>query len=217
ALTDRNDWRGRSEALGIAFFCGFFPCYPCGVCRPWSYAAADSLPQHMWVLTISHIVSWSTWPRFGGAFFQGPSFHSPDCWLAEARSRIRQSLFTGRLLCGTFPCQNNSDPPPRPGKCGSISGQLTFPRYTLMWFIHALDAIFELTAVVRKPLSHLIEAAWHVAAERGPDGDNLADFELVGGHRFLDLGQRSCNTLDLHSPLGRFGKIRSHRSCSLGQ
>src|SRR5262249_55145752 len=63
----------------------------------------------------------------------------------------------------------------------SISGQLTFPRYTLMWFIHALDAIFELTAVVRKLLSHLIEAAWHVATERGPDGDNLADFELVGG------------------------------------
>src|SRR5262245_63683161 len=60
----------------------------------------------------------------------------------------------------------------------SISGQLTFPRYTLMWFIHALDAIFELTAVVRKLLSHLIEAAWHVATERGPDGDNLADFEL---------------------------------------
>jgi hypothetical protein len=26
-----------------------------------------------------------------------------------------------------------------------------------MWFIHALDAIFELTAVVRKLLSHLIE------------------------------------------------------------
>src|SRR5262245_27777787 len=87
-------------------------------------------------------------------------------------------------------------------KCGSISGQLTFPRYSLMWFIHALDAIFELTAVVRKLLSHLIEAAWHVATECGPDGDNLADFELVGGHRFLDLGRRRCNPLDLHSPMG---------------
>jgi hypothetical protein len=75
-----------------------------------------------------------------------------------------------------------------PGKCSSISGQLTFPRYTLMWFIHALDAILELMAVVRKLLSHLIDAAWHVATERGPDGDNLADFELVGGHRFLGLG-----------------------------
>ena len=53
-------------------------------------------------------------------------------------------------------------PPLRPGKCGSISGQLTFPRYTLMWFVHALDAIFELTAVVRKLLSHLIDAARHV-------------------------------------------------------
>src|SRR5260370_24210479 len=82
--------------------------------------------------------------------------------------------------------QNNSDPPLR--KCSSISGQLTFPRYTLMWFIHALDAIFELMAVVRKLLSHFIDAAWHVATERGPDGDNLTDFELVGGHRFLDLG-----------------------------
>jgi hypothetical protein len=57
-----------------------------------------------------------------------------------------------------------------------------------MWFIHALDAIFELMAVVRKLLSHLIDAARHVATEQGPDGDNLADFELVGGHRFLDLG-----------------------------
>jgi hypothetical protein len=84
--------------------------------------------------------------------------------------------------------RNNSDPPLRPGKCGSISGQLTFPRYTLMWFIHALDAIFELMAVVRKLLSHFIDAAWHVATERGPDGDNLTDFELVGGHRFLDVG-----------------------------
>jgi hypothetical protein len=86
-----------------------------------------------------------------------------------------------------------------------------------MWFIHALDAIFELTAVVRKLLSHLIEAASPVATERGPDGDNLADFELVGGHRFLDLGRRWCNTLDLHSPLGRFGEIRSQRSYSLSQ
>src|ERR1700720_1253917 len=72
---------------------------------------------------------------------------------------------------------------------GSISGQLTFPRYTLVWFVHALDAIFELVAVVRKLLSHLIDAAWHVATERVPDGDNLADFELMGGHRFLDLGR----------------------------
>src|SRR5260370_20818048 len=46
--------------------------------------------------------------------------------------------------------QNNSDPPLR--KCSSISGQLTFPRYTLRRFIHALEAIFELIAVVRKPL-----------------------------------------------------------------
>jgi hypothetical protein len=58
-----------------------------------------------------------------------------------------------------------------------------------MWFIHALDAIFELTAVVRKLLSHFIDAAWKVATERGPNGDNLADFELVGGHRFLDPGR----------------------------
>src|SRR5262245_49350727 len=65
--------------------------------------------------------------------------------------------------------------------------------------------------------SHLIEAAWHVATECGPDGDNLADFELVGGHRFLDLGRRRCSPLDLHSPLGRFGEIRSQRSCSLSQ
>src|SRR5262249_47043330 len=72
------------------------------------------------------------------------------------------------------------------------SDQVTFPRYTLMWFIHALEAIFELTAVVRKLLSHLIEAARHVATERGPDGDTLADFELVGGHRFLDLARRWC-------------------------
>ena len=77
----------------------------------------------------------------------------------------------------------------RPGKCGSTSGQLTFPRYTLMQFVHALDAIFEFTAVVRKLLSHLIDAARHVATERGPDGDNLADFALVGGHQFLDLGR----------------------------
>src|SRR5262249_36009644 len=113
----------------------------------------------------------------------------------------------GGSSAARFPCR----------KCGSISGQLTFPRYTLMWFIHALDAIFELTAVVRKLLSHLIEAARRVATERGPDGDNLADFELVGGHGFLDLARRWCNTLDLHSPLGRFGKIRSQRSCSLSQ
>src|SRR6516164_3857851 len=77
----------------------------------------------------------------------------------------------------------------RPGKCGSTSGQLTFPRYTLMQFVHALDAIFEFTAVVRKLLSHLIDAARHVATERGPDGDNLANFALVGGHQFLDLGR----------------------------
>src|SRR5262249_52448134 len=91
------------------------------------------------------------------------------------------------------------DPPLRPGKGGSISGQLTFPRYTVMRFVHALDAIFELTAVVRQLLSHLIDATRHVATERGPDGDNLADVELVGGHRFLDLGRRWCSTLDLHS------------------
>src|SRR6516225_5707919 len=109
------------------------------------------------------------------------------------------------------------DPPLRPGECGSISGQLTFPRYTLMRFVHALDAIFELTAVVRKLLSHLIDAARHVATERGPDGDNLADFELVEGHWFLDLGRRWCSTLDLHSTLGRSGEIRSQRSCSLSQ
>jgi hypothetical protein len=35
-----------------------------------------------------------------------------------------------------------------------------------MRFVHALDAIFELTAVVRKLLSHLIDAARHVATER---------------------------------------------------
>jgi hypothetical protein len=86
-----------------------------------------------------------------------------------------------------------------------------------MWFIHALDAIFELTAVVRKLLSHLIEAASPVATERGPDGENLADFVLVGGHRFLDLGRRWCYTLDLHSRLGSFGEIRSQRSYSLSQ
>ena len=51
-----------------------------------------------------------------------------------------------------------------------------------MRFVHALDAIFELTAVVRKLLSHLIDAARHVATECGPDDDNLADFELVGAH-----------------------------------
>src|SRR5262249_58434540 len=28
----RNDWKGRSEALDIAFFAGFF-LLPCGVCR----------------------------------------------------------------------------------------------------------------------------------------------------------------------------------------
>src|SRR5262245_2840587 len=55
--------------------------------------------------------------------------------------------------------------------------------------VHALDAILEFTAVVRKLLSHLIDAARHVATERGPDGDNLADFALVGGHQFLDLGR----------------------------
>jgi hypothetical protein len=109
------------------------------------------------------------------------------------------------------------DPPLRPGKCGSISGQLTFPRYTLIRFVHALDAIFELTAVVPKLLSHLIDAARHVATERGPDGDNLADFELVGGPRFLDLGRRWCSTLDLHSTLERSGETRSQRSCSLSQ
>jgi hypothetical protein len=32
----------------------------------------------------------------------------------------------------------------------------------------------------------------------------------VGGHRFLDLGRRWCNTLDLHSPLG--GSEKSGRS-----
>ena len=42
---------------------------------------------------------------------------------------------------------------------------------------------------MRKLLSHLIDAARHVATERGPDGDNLADFALVGGHQFLDLGR----------------------------
>jgi hypothetical protein len=77
-----------------------------------------------------------------------------------------------------------------------------------MQFVHALDAIFEFTAVVRKLLSHLIDAARHVATERGPDGDNLADFELVGGHRFLDLGRRWCNTLDLHSTLEALGQKR---------
>ena len=41
---------------------------------------------------------------------------------------------------------------------------------------------------MRKLLSHLIDAARHVATERGPDGDNLADFALVE-HQFLDLGR----------------------------
>src|SRR5262245_2447667 len=70
----------------------------------------------------------------------------------------------GRSSAARFPCR----------RCGSIFSQLAFPRYTLMWFIHALDAIFELMAVVRKLLSHLIEAAWHVTTERGFYGDNLA-------------------------------------------
>src|SRR5258708_13222001 len=58
------------------------------------------------------------------------------------------------------------DPPLRPGNYGSISGQLTFPRYTLMRFVHALDAIFELTAVVRKLLIHLIDTPRHVPPDR---------------------------------------------------
>src|SRR5262245_17828862 len=88
----------------------------------------------------------------------------------------------GRFLCGAFPCR----------KCGSISGQLTFARYTLMWFIHALDAIFELTAVVRKLPSHLIEAAWQVATERGPDGNDLPIlnlWEAIGSSTSADNGE----------------------------
>src|SRR5207253_11224940 len=58
------------------------------------------------------------------------------------------------------------DPSRRSGKCRSISCRLTVPRYTLMRFVHALDAIFDLPAVVRRLLSHLIDAARHVASER---------------------------------------------------
>ena len=77
-----------------------------------------------------------------------------------------------------------------------------------MQFVHALDAIFEFTAVVRKLLSHLIDAARHVATERGPDGDNLADFACgrpsVPRPRPFD----GVAHLDLHSTLEALGQKR---------
>src|SRR5258708_16796071 len=83
--------------------------------------------------------------------------------------------------------QNNSDPPLR--KCSSISGQLTFPRYTLMWFIHALDAIFELMAVVRKLLrsSRCARGRRRLVLDQPP---------APAAH----LADAPCDTRHLHSP-----------------
>jgi hypothetical protein len=57
--------------------------------------------------------------------------------------------------------------------------QLAFPRNSLMHFLHALDAIFELAAVLGKLLGHNVDAARYVAIERRPDGHNLTDLEFM--------------------------------------
>src|SRR6516162_4615051 len=67
------------------------------------------------------------------------------------------------------------DGPARTGLCLS---EFAFPRDALVNFIHALDAIFELAAVLRELLGHCVHAARYVATERGLDGHNLTDSEL---------------------------------------
>src|SRR6516165_1866652 len=71
------------------------------------------------------------------------------------------------------------DGPARTGLCLS---EFAFPRDALVHFIHALDAIFELAAVLRELLGHCVHAARYVATERGLDGHNLTDSELMGSH-----------------------------------
>src|SRR4030081_1618489 len=58
-------------------------------------------------------------------------------------------------------------------------GQFAFSRDALMLFGRTLDAIFELTAIVREELGHLVAPARHIAADCGPDGYDLADFEFM--------------------------------------
>ena len=48
-------------------------------------------------------------------------------------------------------------------------GQFTFSRDALMLFIRTLDAIFELTAIVRELPGHLVNPAGHIATDCGPD------------------------------------------------
>ncbi len=57
--------------------------------------------------------------------------------------------------------------------------EFAFPRDALVHFVHALDAIFELTVVLGELLGHRVDAARYVATEREPDGHNLTDLEFM--------------------------------------
>src|SRR5262249_56476675 len=61
--------------------------------------------------------------------------------------------------------------------------QLAFPRNALMLFVCTFDAIFELAPIVRELFGHLVDPAWHIATDCGPEGHALTDMEFMRGHR----------------------------------
>jgi hypothetical protein len=63
--------------------------------------------------------------------------------------------------------------------------QFAFARDTLVQFVHAFDAIFELATVLWELFGYFVDAAWYVATERGSDGHSLPDVEFMGVHRAI--------------------------------
>ena len=61
--------------------------------------------------------------------------------------------------------------------------QFVLSRNALILLIGALDAIFELSAVVRELLGHFVGPARYIAIDRRPDHHGLTDREFVCGRR----------------------------------
>jgi hypothetical protein len=65
--------------------------------------------------------------------------------------------------------------------------QFAFARDTLVQFVHAFNAIFELATVLWELFGYFVGAAWYVATERGSDGHRLPDVEFMGVHRAIQF------------------------------
>jgi hypothetical protein len=70
--------------------------------------------------------------------------------------------------------------PPSTALC---PGELAFSRDALMLFVGALDAIFELPAVMRELPGHFVVPGRHIATDCGSNRHSLADPEFMRGHR----------------------------------